>query len=318
MQANEQTITELAPAHGVNASQSMSQVSIPLPQPEHPERAHRRTVIYTANGHLGNGPTIWGEMVRELVESRDLTWRLYLRDFSARYRQSMLGYLWAIVPVLVTAATFSWLNRAKVLPISGTVLPYPLFVLLSMTVWQLFAGGLTAATASLVNAGGLITKINFPRETLVLAAFGQSAFEFLIRAALVAAAFVLFRVVPTWTIILVPLAVIPLCLFTLALGFLFALVNGVLRDAGQVVTFLLTFWMFLTPVVYPAPAHGAKMLMTLLNPVTPFVVAAQDLASRGYLTQPGAYAIGCVVSVLLFLFSWRMFHLTEPRIAERV
>src|SRR5262249_8984844 len=162
--------------------------------------------------------------------SRELTWRLYLRDFSARYRQSLLGYIWALIPALVTTATFTWLNRANVLPIKGTHLPYPVFVLLGMTTWQLFANGLTGATQSLVNAGTLITKINFPRETLVLAAFGQSIFEFVVRAVLIAAAFLLYRVTPAWTVILIPLALIPLCLFTLALGFVFSLLNGVLRD----------------------------------------------------------------------------------------
>lgn len=315
MNTTEQVMIDLAPT-GATASEC-DEVTASILRTDHASRIHNRTVIYSANGHLGLGLGLWREMVRELIDSKDLTWRLYLRDFSARYRQSVLGYFWAIVPVLVTVATFSWLNRARVLPIGGTVLPYPLFVLLSMTVWQLFASGLTATTQSLVNAGGLITKINFPRETLVLSAFGQSAFEFVIRAALVALAFAAYHIVPAWTIVLVPLAVIPLCLFTLALGFLFALVNGVLRDAGQIVTFLLTFWMFLTPVVYPAPVHGGNSMISLLNPVTPFVVAAQDLASRGHLSQPGTYAFGCVSSVLLFLFSWRMFHLTEPRIAER-
>jgi lipopolysaccharide transport system permease protein len=187
-----------------------------------------------------------------------------------------------------------------------------------MTVWQLFASGLGGATQSLVNAGALITKINFPRETLVLAAFGQSVFEFVIRAVLVVAAFALYRVTPHWTIILVPFCLIPLCLFTLGLGFFAALVNGVMRDAGQLVTFLLTFWMFLTPVVYPAPTRGAKMWMNVVNPVSPFVIATQDLASRGHLTQPFGFIIGSVVSVVIFLLGWRVFHLTETRIAERV
>jgi len=133
-----------------------------------------------------------------------------------------------------------------VLPIKGTLLPYPLFVLLGMIVWQLFAGGLTNTTQSLVGASALITKINFPRETLVFAAFGQALFEIVIRAVLLIAAFALYHIAPCWTIILVPLTLIPLCLFTLGLGFLCALVNGILRDVGQIILFMLTFWMLLS------------------------------------------------------------------------
>lgn len=293
---------------------------------ERPERIHpveqverrERVTVYQPHGHLGLGLAAWKEMAAELWESRELTWRLFLRDFSARYRQSIFGYVWAVVPALVTVATFSWLNRSNVLPIHGTKLPYPLYVLLGMTVWQLFASGLSGETQCLVGAGNLISKINFPRETLVLAAFGQSLFELVVRVALLIGAFALYRVVPAATVLLVPLALIPLALFTIGLGYVLALINGVMRDAGQMVTFLLTFWMFLTPVVYPAPTSGAKVLINVLNPISPFVVAAQDLTTVGYLTQPGFYAIGCVVCVIMFALGWRVFHLTETRIAERI
>lgn len=275
-----------------------------------------KETLYTSQP--ATGLAAWGEMLQELRDSRELTWRLFLRDFAARYRQSILGYVWAIVPVLVTVVTFTWLNRANVLPIRGTLLPYPLFVLLGMTVWQLFAGGLTNATQSLVGASALITKINFPRETLVIAAFGQALFELVIRVVLLAAAFALYHTTPKWTIVLVPFVLIPLCLLTLGLGFLSALVNGVLRDTGQFILFALTFWMFLTPVVYPAPASGPKSWIYALNPVSPYVIAAQDLTSRGHLTQPFLFGVGCMVSLVVFLLGWRLFHLTETRIAERV
>ena len=276
-----------------------------------------RQVEYTPDGHLGLGFKMWLEMVMELVETRELTWQLFLRDFSARYRQSALGLVWAILPVLVTTATFSYLSRANVLPIK-TDIPYPVFLLVGMSVWQLFASGLANATQSLVSAAALITKINFPRETLILAAFGQAIFEFMIRSVLLVAGFAIFHVMPHWTALLIPLAIIPLCLFTIGLGLIFGLINGVLRDAGQIVTFLLTFWMFLTPVVYPAKTAGAMALLNVINPVSPFVIAAQDLTFKGYLTQPLNYAIGSGVSVLIFLISWRIFHLAEMRIAERV
>ena len=288
------------------------------PATSHPKDAKReRHVVYRPTGTDGIGLAAWREMIAEMVDSRELTWRLFLRDFSARYRQSVLGYIWAILPALVTTATFTWLNRSHVLPIAGTTLPYPVFVLLGMTVWQLFASGLTNATNSLVGASALITKINFPRETLVISAYGQAIFEFGIRIFLLAAAFALYRVVPAWTIILIPLVMIPLSLLTLGLGCVFALINGVMRDAGQVVTFLLTFWMFLTPVVYPVKP-GSHSLLNVVNPVSPFVIAAQDLATTGHLTQPLNFAIGCAVSVVVFLLGWRVFHLTEPRIVERV
>jgi lipopolysaccharide transport system permease protein len=275
-------------------------------------------VVYTATGHLGLGLGLWRQMFRELIDSRELTWRLFLRDFSARYRQSVLGYIWAVVPVLMMVVTFTALKSSNVVPIAKTDLPYPLFVLLGLTVWQLFATGLQGATQSLVNAGSLITKINFPRETLVIAAVGQSVFEFLVRVVLVAAGFLVYRYVPQWTLLLVPLAIAPLLLFTLGLGLLMSLINGVMRDVGQSVSYVLTFWMFLTPVLYPPASSGKMAVFQAINPISPFVIAAQDLATKGYLTRPDGYVIATTVSVVLFFLAWRVFHLTEPRIAERV
>ncbi|HLJ56323.1 MAG TPA: ABC transporter permease [Chthonomonadaceae bacterium] len=284
---------------------------------EKPGRGGGKPVtLYTPHGHLGIGLAAWREMILELVASRELTWRFLMRDISARYRQSVFGYLWAILPALLTTVTFTWLNRANVLPVKGTTLPYPVFVLLGMSVWQLFATGLTNATQSLVNAGTLISKIGFPRETLVIAAFGQSVFDSLIRIALLAAAFALYRVVPSPAVVLIPVMLVPLCLLTLGLGLLFALLNGVLRDMGQMVTFGLMFGMFLTPIVYPA--EGVKSWLMGLNPVSPFVIAAQDLTTKGHLSQPAAYAGATLFSAAVFLVAWRIFHLTEPRIAERV
>lgn len=282
------------------------------------ENSHHSVVTYTAYSQQGLGLATWKEMFRELYMTRELTWRLFLRDFAARYRQSVLGYIWAIVPSLVMVATFSYLNRAKVLPIGDTVLPYPVFVLLGLTVWQLFSNGLTGVTQSLVSAGSIVSKINFPREALIFSAFGQSVFEFIIRLTLLAIAFAIYQTTPAWTIIFLPLVVLPLCLLTVGIGFISALINAVFRDVGQVVTFILTFWMFLTPVIYPAKADGGASLINVLNPVTPFVVAAQDLAVKGTLTQPVHYAIGCAVSVIVFFVGWRIFHLSEPRIAERI
>jgi lipopolysaccharide transport system permease protein len=282
----------------------------------HNKAANQR--IYLPSGERNVGFAAWLEMVQETLASRELIWRFFLRDFSVRYRQSILGYLWAIVPPILSTATFAWLNRANILPVKGTGLPYPLFVLLNTAVWQLFSGGLASATQSLSNAGSLITKINFPRESLVISAFGQSIFEFLIRAVLLFIAFVLFRTVPHWTIVLVPVLLVALCALTLGLGFICSMVNGVVRDAGQAITLLLGVWMFLTPVVYPPPASGLSLRASLINPMSAYIVAAQDLVIKGHLTQPVGLAAASVLSMVLLAIGWRVFHLTETRIAERV
>lgn len=275
-------------------------------------------VIYTPGSHIKSGLRQWRQMAVELVGGRELIWRFFLREFSARYRQSFFGYLWAVIPAIATAAVFTYLNHSGTLPIARTEIPYPVYVLLGMTVWQLFATGLTRSAQCLVNARAIITQINFSRESLVIAAFCEAAFNFLIRIVLIAAAFAWFKVVPAWTVLLVPLMLVPFAAMIIGFGFILALANGVFRDIGNSLTMLLTFAMFLTPVVYPPPRQGVKVLINYLNPVSPFVIAARDLATQGRLSQPAALLWASVFGVLVCLICWRIFHLAMSRIAERV
>ncbi|MBN2457214.1 MAG: ABC transporter permease [Sedimentisphaerales bacterium] len=252
------------------------------------------------------------------MRGRELMWRLFRRELSAHYRQSVFGYVWAVAPAIVTVVTFTYLNRSKILPIGETNLPYPAYVLLGVSVWQLFATGLSKTAQSLVQSRSIIIHINFSRETLVLAVFGESVFNFLIRMVLIVAVFAWFRVVPVWTVFLVPFVLLPLALLTVGFGFILAFTNGVFRDIGNSLTVVLTFAMFLTPVVYPPPTQWPKVLLNYVNPVSPFIIATRDLTTIGVLSQPYGLLWASVFSLLVYLVCWRVFHLAMCRVAERV
>jgi len=275
-------------------------------------------VIYHPDSNLGYGWSVWVEMIRSFVGCWELTWQLFLRDLSARYRQSYLGYVWAVFPAIITTVAFTYLNNRKILPIGETDLPYPVYVLLGMAVWQLFATGVIRSTQSLVLAQSFVTKIYFPRESLVIAAAGQALLDFTIQLPLVIAVFMWFGIVPAWTIIFTPFLLIPLGLMTLGLGFLLALANGVIRDVGTAMTLLMSYTMFLTPVVYPPPTEWPTLLINYVNPVSPFVIAVRDLTTKGVLTHPYGLGLGCVSGVIIFLIGLRIFHLAMPRVMERV
>ena len=274
--------------------------------------------IYRPGQQVGWGFTIWREMVTELVRSRELIWRLFLRDFTARYKQTVLGVLWAVIMPLVAVGTFVFLNRSGILNIGHVDIPYPAYALLGLTVWQIFAGGLVACSNAIVAGGNMVVKINFPKETLVIAALGQTLVETLVRLVLLVIVFAFYRIVPPWTAILLPLSLVPLLLLTLGLGFLLSLLNALLRDVANVVTLATTFLLFLTPVLYPTPRGGLFSVITEYNPLAALVTGARDLVVTGYLTQPTQFVWANALSVVLFVLSWRVFHLAETRIAERM
>lgn len=266
----------------------------------------------------GWGYRVWHEMVAELVDSHELVWRLFLRDFEAKYRQTVLGFLWALIMPLLTVGTFVFLNRAGILNIGKVDIPYPAYALLGLTVWQIFSGGLRACSNSIVAGGSMIVKINFPKEVFVLSSLGEALIETIVRLALTAFVFAIYKVVPAWTVVLFPFALIPLLLFTLGLGLMLSLLNAVFRDVANIVSLSTTFLLFVTPILYPEPKAAFFKAFTVFNPLAALVSGPRDLVVKGYLTQPVSYLFYSGLSLAIFLISWRLFHLAEIRIAERI
>jgi lipopolysaccharide transport system permease protein len=272
-------------------------------------------IVYTPNGAQRNGVSGWRTMFAELVESRRLIWLLMLRDISVRYRQSLLGYLWAVIPQIVTVGAFAMLNAWHVVPMGKTAIPYVIYALWGISVWQLFAGSLAACTTSLATAGALVTKINFPREVVVIAAIGQPIFDFLIRLVPVVAVFAWFGFRPSWGVILLPLALCPILLLALGLGFVLSIANLAVKDAGSALGTALTIGMFLTPVLYPPPVRWPFTLINILNPLSPLLTATQDLIATGVLSKPDSFFAACFFAAVVFLAGWRMFRVTIFRAA---
>jgi len=194
--------------------------------------------------------------------------------------------------------------------------PYPLYALVGLPVWQVFAGGLVHCSNSLVAGGSMVMKVNFPKESLVLAAMGQTVIDFGVRLVLVTSLLAWYRFLPPWEAVLFPLAVLPIICFTLAVGLVLSLANAVFRDVSNIVALLATFLMFVTPVLYPVTGDLARI--NTLNPLAAMVTAPRDLMLFGTVSDPGRLVWASVVALVALLVSWRVFHLAEVRIAERI
>jgi lipopolysaccharide transport system permease protein len=246
----------------------------------------KETRLYCPGQNKGWQWRIWHEMFAELNGSRELIWRLFLRNFKAKYRQTALGFLWALIMPLLAVGAFVFLNQAGVLNIGKVDIPYPAYALLGLTVWNIFSGGLRACSNSIVAGGSMVVKISFPKEALVLSALGEALVETMVRFALTAFIFVIYKVVPAWTAVLFPLTLIPLLLFTLGFGFILSLLNAVLRDVANIVSLSTTFLLFVTPVLYPEPKAKFFKTFMLFNPLAALISGPRDLVIKGYLTQP--------------------------------
>jgi len=262
--------------------------------------------------------SIFSEIFNELKKNRWLTYQLFRRDFFALYKQSFIGVLWALIIPLVSVGTFIALNRSGIFTIGDINVPYPIYAILGMAFWQLFSTGLVASSNSLVNAGTMIVKINFSKKSLVIASTGQSIISFLIQFVLVGILFVYYGTAPSIAILLIPILVIPIMLLTLGLGFILSLLNGVVRDIGNILPVLMTFLMFLTPVLYANPTAGILATVTTYNPLYYLVSVPRDLILMGTISEWKGFLTASILSVIVFMVCLVVFHLTETRVAERI
>jgi len=146
--------------------------------------------IYSSESPYKQGLTnIFKNMLRNIINSRELIWQIFIRNFKARYKQSLLGWTWIFLIPIMTMGTFLLLNISGVIRIGEIPVPYPIFGLLGFSLWQIFSHGLSVLTTGITSAGILSNQINFPREALVLSSLGQVIVDFLIRLVLLFTAY---------------------------------------------------------------------------------------------------------------------------------
>ena len=278
-----------------------------------------RVTFYTPESQLRHPVALFKRMYWDLLASRELAWRLLVRDISAQYRQSFLGIIWDFIHPIVTAIGFTLANKAKVINIGATDLPYPAYVMFSMTLWQTFVEALNAPIQAINSAKSMLAKINFPREALILAKLGQVFFNFGIKLILIIALFIWFKIPVTWSVILAPIALIHLIMLGTFLGLFIAPLGVLYQDFSQGLTLITGAWLFITPVIYPVPSHsGIFGIIVQFNPVTPLLVTTRELATTGIITQSFGFWIASFVAIFGLFTSWLVYRLAIPFVIERI
>ena len=163
----------------------------------------------------------------------------------------------------------------------------------------------------------MVTKVNFPKEVLIISSAGLPVFEFIVRLIPIGVILWWYGVPLHWSILFMPLVLFPVILMALGGAFILAVSNLVVRDIANMLGIILGVTVFLTPVFYPPPESYPFFLINILNPLSPLVIATQDLLGEGRIADSGIFSAACLFSLLLFLSGWRLFHLVMPKVAER-
>jgi lipopolysaccharide transport system permease protein len=274
--------------------------------------------VYTPDPLLAHPMKQLRDMLWDVWAGRELAWRLMVRDISAQYRQTLLGYVWVFLPPLVSSLTFVFLNSQGVLQIGKTSLPYPAFAMLGTLLWQVFVDALQAPITSLQHGKQMLVKINFPREAILLSALGIVVFNFMIRLSLLIVVLIWFNVPFTSSLLFVPLSVSALIVCGFAFGIILAPVGGLYGDISRVIPVISGFWMLLTPVVYPPMTKGLAGILATWNPVSPLIVTTREALTGQPLTFFPQFWIVFAGSLLLLVLGWIGFRIAMPHLIARI
>jgi lipopolysaccharide transport system permease protein len=259
------------------------------------------------------------QMFADLVQYRNLLYMLAWRDIKIRYKQSVMGFLWAILmPTLIVGAgilvrfAFSMssghsLNLADIASVSLKSLP-----------WAFFLSATKFSTNSLIGNSNLVTKIYFPREVFPIAAVLASLFDFVIASSVIIVVLVLAKVGVSVYLFWFPMLLLLLILFTTALGMFLSCANLFFRDVKYLVDVALTFGIMFTPVFYDARMVGKYAPLLLLNPVGTILEGMNDVVVRHAPPAYGWLAYAAGWGVFGLLVSWRIFQRAEASFAENI
>lgn len=257
-------------------------------------------------------------IVSDLPQSRALAWRMLLRDTKAMYRQSLLGYVWLILPPLATVVVWVMLNSTSLVNIDAGEVPYPLFVITGTVLWTAFNSAVMAMQEIMGSARSMLSKINFPHEALIMSAFGKALINSVIPTILLIPALVIYGVTPGAGLLLFPLGFLVMLLLGCAIGLVFVPIGALYGDVGRAIQLALRFGFFVTPVIYAMPDSGLARSLLLWNPVTAPLVSSRSWLIGG--ESVFAWEMGSVGAISLFLLfaSTAIFKVVMPHLIERL
>ena len=273
-------------------------------------RTHAKKIV------IRPGKQLLAEAIQEFWDYRDLLRMLMIRQVSVRYKQTAIGIVWVLLQPLVAMAIFTVIfgSFAK---LSTDGVPYPIFVYSALVLWTLFSEGLSRAGTSLIADEKLITKVYFPRLIIPLAAVGSAWIDFAISLVVLLPLTYVYGLRPTWSLLLLPLAMFVTMVLSAGVGMLLAALNVKYRDFQYTVPFLVQVWLYASPVVYSTSIVPASIRpFYYLNPMAGLIELSRfAVTGQGTIPWMGlGFSVG--VAIAFFLVGSAVFRQIERSFAD--
>lgn len=279
---------------------------------------HYQTKIYQKE-HSKGLLSYLKDSLSDIYTSRFLAKQLAVRDIKAQYRQSYFGILWAFVTPLTTAFVWVFLSLTGTIKLTDTGVPYPLFAFTGTLIWSMLKEAINAPISNTTAAKGILSKINFPKEALVISGIYKLLFNSVVKFVMLFGFLIFFGVGLHASLVWLPFVLLGILVFGTALGLLITPVGMLYKDVVKFINLGLTFIMYITPVVYVIPKEDGLMKTLMeLNPLTPLIVTVKDLA---FGTEPiyiGYFLSIMAISIPVFFMGLIFYRISIPIIVERM
>jgi len=256
--------------------------------------------------------------IKELWEYRELFYFFTLRDIKVKYKQTVLGFLWAIIQPLFMTIVFTLFMGQSISEKTEMTIPYPIFAISGMLLWGIFSSGMGNSANSMVNNANIIKKIYFPRLIIPISSVFVSVIDFLIALIVFVIALVYYKPEINFSnIMFLPLAILITCISAIGCGTFLAALNIKYRDVRYVLPFLIQGLLFLTPVIYPINISSNTTLQFILklNPISGALELMRAMFS-GYTMDTETILLSSVSSLILFVIGIIYFRRTESYFAD--
>lgn len=256
--------------------------------------------------------------LKELIRYRELFYFFTWRDIKVKYKQAALGFLWAILQPLLMMLIFT-LIFSRGLKVSSEGIPYPVFALSGLIIWNIFSAGLLSSANSMVTNAGIIKKIYFPRLIIPMSSILTALFDFCFALLVYIGVILWFGHHTDWLRVLycLPLAILLTVFTTFGIGTFFAAFNVKYRDFQYVIPFMIQFLLFVNPVLYSSKIfqEGILAWFMKLNPLANAINLSRSAFTGNPIDWIGVlYSFG--VAILLFFIGIYTFRKTEAYFAD--
>lgn len=275
-------------------------------------------VIYSSEPEIKTFGKMIKNMILDVKKSKDLSFTLAKRDIKGLYRQSFLGYVWAFILPLVNTFIWLFLQGNGMIEIKDTSVPYPIYVFTGTILWQIFTEAFQSPVQEVTASKGMLTKLNFPREAIILSGVYKSLFNSLIKLIILIPIVLFLGLDFSTSILLLPLGVVSITLAGISLGMFLVPIGALYNDIAKTIPILTQFLMFFSPVVFAIPLGGMTRMIFLNNPLTYLVVVPRDWLTNVANDYLGTFLWINVSFLILLLVGWVMYRVTMPILIQRM